>query len=218
VKLIRRWTFTTTSLGAGTAIVGLLDTSATTSSGSGVYAITQGSVINGNNPNYAIAYVGADLTVTTAPQTIGGGRYRYRQPAQPVHSAAGAAEPTQPHDTVRTAPGGTVQIAFTPPPTPPAPSPAADERYEHACDRCCPCLADPGQGPRHQQRPDIPADQPVRSEPVLGLQGARLRRQGRFWRPSCHDCAGRGSRTRGRRYDRRVLEWDVRGLDAAENG
>jgi filamentous hemagglutinin family protein len=63
-------TFTTSSLGAGAAIVGSLTTSATPSSGIGSYAITQGSVVNANNPNYVISYVGTNLTITPRPLTV----------------------------------------------------------------------------------------------------------------------------------------------------
>ena len=34
------------------------------------YAILQGTVTNANNPNYAITYVGANLTITTRPVTV----------------------------------------------------------------------------------------------------------------------------------------------------
>jgi filamentous hemagglutinin family protein len=63
-------TFTTTSLGAGTAIVGALTTTATASSDVNTYAITQGSVINANNLNYLITYSGANLSVTPRPITV----------------------------------------------------------------------------------------------------------------------------------------------------
>jgi hypothetical protein len=51
----------------GDTLSGLLATSATTTSNVGGYAITQGTLANAN---YAIAYTGANLTVTAAPLTV----------------------------------------------------------------------------------------------------------------------------------------------------
>ncbi|QCI67506.1 beta strand repeat-containing protein [Phreatobacter stygius] len=62
--------FTTTSLGAGAAISGSLASSADGTSGVGAYGITQGTVTTANNPNYAVTYVGADLTVTQRAITV----------------------------------------------------------------------------------------------------------------------------------------------------
>jgi MBG domain (YGX type) len=51
----------------GDTLSGTLATSAMTNSDPGDYAITQNTVINANNANYAIAYVGANLTVKPPP-------------------------------------------------------------------------------------------------------------------------------------------------------
>jgi filamentous hemagglutinin family protein len=51
----------------GDSLAGSLATDATTTSAVGTYGITQGTVTNVLNPNYAIAYAGANLTVNTAP-------------------------------------------------------------------------------------------------------------------------------------------------------
>lgn len=56
--------FTTTSLGAGASLAGGLTTAATIASGVGGYAIAQGSVTAAANPNYALSYIGAILSVT----------------------------------------------------------------------------------------------------------------------------------------------------------
>ncbi|WP_170182095.1 MBG domain-containing protein [Phreatobacter stygius] len=63
-------TYTTTSLGDGAALTGGLVTSATTATGVGAYAIGQGSVTSANNPNYAVTYVGADLTINQRAVTV----------------------------------------------------------------------------------------------------------------------------------------------------
>jgi hypothetical protein len=63
-------TFTTSSLGTGTAIVGSLTRTAGETVAGGPYAILQGTVSNANNPNYTITYVGAALTVTARPITV----------------------------------------------------------------------------------------------------------------------------------------------------
>ncbi len=63
-------TFTTSSLGAGAAVLGSLGTGADDTTGIGSYAITAGSVTNANNPNYAITYAGADLTINARPITL----------------------------------------------------------------------------------------------------------------------------------------------------
>lgn len=53
----------------GDSLAGALATGATDMSNIGTYAITQGNL---GNPNYAISYTGANLTVTPAPLTISG--------------------------------------------------------------------------------------------------------------------------------------------------
>ncbi len=63
-------TFTTTSLGAGAAVLGSLGTAAGDTTDVGTYAITQGGVTDANNPNYTITYAGADLTITARPITV----------------------------------------------------------------------------------------------------------------------------------------------------
>jgi filamentous hemagglutinin family protein len=63
-------TFTSTSLGAGTALTGALTTPANGASGIGAYGITAGTVTTTNNPNYVVNYVGADLDVTARPLTV----------------------------------------------------------------------------------------------------------------------------------------------------
>ncbi|TFZ54721.1 filamentous hemagglutinin N-terminal domain-containing protein, partial [Methylorubrum sp. Q1] len=63
-------TYTTTSLGAGAALSGTLVTTATTTSGVGSYAITQGSLTAAANSNYAVTYAGADLTVSPRSVTV----------------------------------------------------------------------------------------------------------------------------------------------------
>ena len=61
-------TYTVGPLGLvnGDTLAGSLSTNATPASGAGTYAITQGTLINALNPNYAIAYVGATLVVSAA--------------------------------------------------------------------------------------------------------------------------------------------------------
>ena len=54
----------------GDSLSGSLTTAAASDSAAGAYAIAQGTLINGRNPNYAIAYTGADLVVRAAPATI----------------------------------------------------------------------------------------------------------------------------------------------------
>jgi len=63
-------TFTTSSLGTGVAVNGVLARSAGETVAGGPYAITQGTVTDANNPNYAITYVGADLTIGRAPLNV----------------------------------------------------------------------------------------------------------------------------------------------------
>ncbi|MBA4789199.1 MAG: filamentous hemagglutinin N-terminal domain-containing protein [Rhizobiales bacterium] len=60
---------TSGSLVPGDSLVGSLLTGATATSDVGTYAITQGTLTDANNPNYAIIYVGADLSVTPATLT-----------------------------------------------------------------------------------------------------------------------------------------------------
>ncbi len=52
----------------GDTLSGLLATSATTTSNVGAYAITQGTLVA--SANYTLTYLGANLTVTTAPLTV----------------------------------------------------------------------------------------------------------------------------------------------------
>ena len=52
----------------GDTLSGLLATSATTTSNVGSYGITQGTLAASSN--YALSYVGANLTVTAAPLTV----------------------------------------------------------------------------------------------------------------------------------------------------
>jgi hypothetical protein len=54
----------------GDTLTGNLATAATSASDVGDYAITQGTLINANNSNYAITYVGNTLTITARPITI----------------------------------------------------------------------------------------------------------------------------------------------------
>ena len=61
-------TYNETGLVNGDTLSGLLATAATTTSNVGNYAITQGSLAA--STNYALSYVGADLTVTAAPLTV----------------------------------------------------------------------------------------------------------------------------------------------------
>ena len=61
-------TYTDTGLVNGDTLSGLLATTATTTSNVGAYAITQGTLAA--SPNYALSYVGANLTVTAAPLTV----------------------------------------------------------------------------------------------------------------------------------------------------
>ncbi|WP_445489495.1 beta strand repeat-containing protein [Rhodopseudomonas sp. RCAM05734] len=51
----------------GDSLSGSLVTAAASDSAAGAYAIAQGTLINGRNPNYAIAYTGANLVVNAAP-------------------------------------------------------------------------------------------------------------------------------------------------------
>ncbi|MEW6121891.1 MAG: MBG domain-containing protein [Pseudomonadota bacterium] len=60
---------TSGSLVSGETLSGSLLTGATTASDVGTYAIIQGTLTDANNPNYAIIYVGADLSVTPATLT-----------------------------------------------------------------------------------------------------------------------------------------------------
>jgi hypothetical protein len=61
-------TYTTTGLVNGDTLTGALTTTATTASGVGTYAITQGSLAA--SPNYALTYNGANLTITQAALTV----------------------------------------------------------------------------------------------------------------------------------------------------
>ncbi|MGC2780755.1 MAG: MBG domain-containing protein [Bradyrhizobium sp.] len=61
-------TYGSSGLVNGDALSGLLATSATTTSNIGPYAITQGTLAASSN--YALTYVGANLTVTAAPLTV----------------------------------------------------------------------------------------------------------------------------------------------------
>jgi hypothetical protein len=60
--------YVSTGLLNGDTLSGLLATSATTTSNVGAYAITQGTLAASSN--YALSYVGANLTVTAAPLTV----------------------------------------------------------------------------------------------------------------------------------------------------
>ena len=60
-------TYAAPGLLPGDALAGGLETDATAGSGVGPYAIRIGSLAN---PNYAISYVGADLTITARPLTV----------------------------------------------------------------------------------------------------------------------------------------------------
>ncbi|WP_376094036.1 MBG domain-containing protein [Roseomonas sp. CCTCC AB2023176] len=64
------YTFGGRGLANGDALAGALTTLADLTSPVGPYAITQGSLTSGNNPNYAITYAGADLTVTPRAITV----------------------------------------------------------------------------------------------------------------------------------------------------
>ncbi|MEP9380662.1 MBG domain-containing protein [Aquabacter sp. CN5-332] len=64
------YVLTSGNLVNGDTLAGALATSATTGSGVGSYAITQGTLTDALNPNYAISYVGANLTVTQRPITV----------------------------------------------------------------------------------------------------------------------------------------------------
>src|SRR6202011_2517898 len=61
-------TYVSSGLLNGDALSGGLATTATTTSNVGAYGITQGTLANSN---YAIAYTGANLSVTAAPLEIG---------------------------------------------------------------------------------------------------------------------------------------------------
>ncbi len=61
-------TYTTTGLVNGDGVYGSLATTPTATSNAGAYAITRGSLFA--TPNYALTYVGANLTVTPAPLTV----------------------------------------------------------------------------------------------------------------------------------------------------
>ncbi len=64
------FTFTTTSLGSGIAVAGALTRVAGETVLGGPYAITQGTVTNANNTNYAITYVGDNFAINTRPITV----------------------------------------------------------------------------------------------------------------------------------------------------
>ena len=61
------WQVTGGSLVGGDSLSGALETGATVTSGVGAYAITRGTLAN---PNYAISYAGADLTITARPIAV----------------------------------------------------------------------------------------------------------------------------------------------------
>ena len=61
-------TYVSSGLINGDTLSGLLDTTATTTSNVGSYAITQGTLAA--SANYALSYVGANLTVTAAALTV----------------------------------------------------------------------------------------------------------------------------------------------------
>ncbi len=61
---------TAKTLGSGAALVGALDTRATTTSLAGTYAITRGTLTDLSNPNYRISFFGADLTITGRPVAV----------------------------------------------------------------------------------------------------------------------------------------------------
>lgn len=60
-------TYVSLSLMPGDTLSGALATTATVTSNVGLYGITQGTLAN---PNYSIAYTGANLTVTVRPITV----------------------------------------------------------------------------------------------------------------------------------------------------
>ena len=61
-------TYVSTGLVNGDTLTGILATTATTTSNVGSYAITQGALAASSN--YALTYVGADLTVTAAAPPV----------------------------------------------------------------------------------------------------------------------------------------------------
>src|SRR6202043_3036341 len=61
-------TYVSSGLVNGDTLSGLLATTATVTSNVGSYAITQGTLAA--SANYALSYVGANLTVTAAPLTV----------------------------------------------------------------------------------------------------------------------------------------------------
>ena len=63
-------TFTTSDIGAGAALVGALETSATAGSGVGAYAITQGTLTESVNPNYVISFVNGALSIAPRPIVV----------------------------------------------------------------------------------------------------------------------------------------------------
>ena len=67
-------TFTTSSLGTGVAVTGVLARTAGETVAGSPYAITQGTVTDANNPNYAITFVGANLTITARVVILSGSR------------------------------------------------------------------------------------------------------------------------------------------------
>ena len=77
-------TLTTSSLGTGVAVNGLLTRGAGETVAGGPYAITQGTVTNGNNPNYTITYVGANLTIDQRPIAVTADASRRRSTATPI--------------------------------------------------------------------------------------------------------------------------------------
>ncbi len=62
--------YASTALGAGIALSGSLATNAVATSNVGGYAITRGTLSDAANGNYALTYVGADMTVAQRPVTV----------------------------------------------------------------------------------------------------------------------------------------------------
>jgi len=64
------YTFTTTSLGTGTALSGSLTRAAGETVLGGPYAITQGTLTDANNSNYSLTYDGSTFAITPRPVTV----------------------------------------------------------------------------------------------------------------------------------------------------
>ena len=66
----------------GDTLAGSLGTDATTASAAGTYAITQGTLVNALNRNYAITYAGANLVVkaVAAPSPTPNQQHRQHRP------------------------------------------------------------------------------------------------------------------------------------------